>query len=208
MRYAVPEFTRGQVNAAGRDLIAPRPEELPVGYPPVTEEDRRKWDVWDAWMEAREHALVVINNWRSSHSYPLNAFQMTLRHKAAQVDPHALISQRIKRLPAIQLKLHLNPGMDFARMQDIGGCRAVLRSVASVYKLVDLYDKSDLRHTCRRKTDYIAKPRDSGYRGIHLIYQYKKTSGSPYDGLQIEMQLRTQLQHAWATLGQDAFEVS
>jgi ppGpp synthetase/RelA/SpoT-type nucleotidyltranferase len=198
MPYAVPEFKRGQVNAAGRALVSEIPR-APINYPPISEEDRERWDTWSGWIDARERALVVVNNWRSSHSYPLNVFQGTLRHKAAGVDPRALISQRIKRLPAIELKLRLHPGMEFARMQDIGGCRAVLRSVAAVRRLVGLYEQSELRHTRRRVTDYITNPRDSGYRGIHLIYQYKKESGSPWDGLQIEMQLRSQLQHAWAT---------
>lgn len=198
MPYSVPEHSRGQVNAAGRALVSPRPEG-PIHYPPESPEDRAAWLEWAAWLTARDSVLATVNNWRSSHSYPLNVFSMTLRHKAAGVDPRALISQRIKRLPAIELKLRLNPGMEFARMQDIGGCRAVLRSVPMVYRLAALYDKSDLRHVCRRKTDYIANPRDSGYRGIHLIYQYKRESGSPWDGLQVEMQIRSQLQHAWAT---------
>jgi len=198
MPYAVPEYTRGKVNGAGRELVAPKPEG-PIHYPPESQEDRAAWLALAAWYTSREAVLAVVNNWRSSHSYPLNVLQMTLRHKAGRVDPRALISQRIKRLPAIELKLRLHPDMEFARMQDIGGCRAVLRSVPMVYRLVGLYDSSDLRHTCRRKTDYIKTARDSGYRGIHLIYQYKKQSGSPWDGLQIEMQIRSQLQHAWAT---------
>jgi len=33
--------------------------------------------------------LDVINNWRSSHSFPLNTFQVTLRRKASQVDVNA-----------------------------------------------------------------------------------------------------------------------
>jgi len=198
MPYSVPEYSRGQVNAAGRALVAPRPEG-PIHYPPESLEDRAAWLEWAAWSVARESVLATVNNWRSSPSYPLNVFSMTLRHKAANVDPRALISQRIKRLPAIELKLRLHPDMEFARMQDVGGCRAVLRSAPMVYRLVALYDKSDLRHVCRRKTDYIASPRDSGYRGIHLIYQYKREAGSPWNGLQIEMQIRSQLQHAWAT---------
>jgi len=126
-------------------------------------------------------------------------FYRTLQKKATEVDNHALVSQRIKRLAAIRLKLQLNSGMALSRMQDIGGCRAVLRSVPSVRRLIEVYRASALRHTLRRETDYIAQPRKSGYRGIHLIYRYRGRNPCPYDGMEIEMQIRSRLQHAWAT---------
>ena len=39
-------------------------------------------------------------------------------------------------------------------------------------------------------SDYIVSPRDSGYRGVHVIVEY--------GGRQIEVQLRTRAMHAWA----------
>ena len=36
----------------------------------------------------------------------------------------------------------------------------------------------------------MTQPRDSGYRAVHLWTRY--------DGLRVEVQLRTQMQHAWA----------
>ena len=47
--------------------------------------------------------------------------------------------------------------------------------------------------------DYIAKPKISGYRGIHLIYKYNSEKIADYNGLYIEIQIRSKLQHAWAT---------
>ena len=43
------------------------------------------------------------------------------------------------------------------------------------------------------------QPRASGYRGIHLVYRYHSDRNDVYNGLQIELQLRTPTQHAWAT---------
>ncbi len=40
--------------------------------------------------------------------------------------------------------------------------------------------------------DYIINPKASGYRGVHLIFKCK-------NGFSIELQVRTQIQHAWAT---------
>jgi hypothetical protein len=48
--------------------------------------------------------------------------------------------------------------------------------------------------------DYIKAPRsEDGYRSIHLIYKYRNPRAPEYDGLRIEMQIRTKLQHIWAT---------
>jgi hypothetical protein len=62
-------------------------------------------------------------------------------------------------------------------------------------------DKSRIKHKLATCDDYIAKPPKSGYRGIHLVYRYysDKRNTQVYNGLKIEMQLRSRYQHAWAT---------
>ena len=47
--------------------------------------------------------------------------------------------------------------------------------------------------------NYIDNPKESGYRGVHLVYRYYSDKKQDYNSLKIEMQLRSQLQHAWAT---------
>lgn len=89
--------------------------------------------------------------------------------------------------------------MKLTQMQDIGGCRAILENVRQVRELVDSFKSSDLKHRLLTEDDYIASPRDSGYRGVHLVYSYNSDRSETYNGLKIEMQIRSQLQHAWAT---------
>jgi ppGpp synthetase/RelA/SpoT-type nucleotidyltranferase len=84
-------------------------------------------------------------------------------------------------------------------MQDIGGLRAVVREVDYVYKLRDLLLKGRFLHKLVREDDYIRKPKASGYRSLHLVYRYANKYAPEYTGLQIEIQLRTELQHIWAT---------
>ena len=74
-------------------------------------------------------------------------------------------------------------------------------SVARVRALHSRYNESDLRHERIREYDYIQEPRDTGYRSIHLVYEYftENKAKEPYNGLLIEVQLRSRLQHAWAT---------
>jgi hypothetical protein len=84
-------------------------------------------------------------------------------------------------------------------MQDLGGCRAVMTNVAQVKRLVASMKKSEMKHILFRETDYIEKPQKSGYRGVHLIYRYKSDKVSTWNDLKIEIQIRSNEQHAWAT---------
>ncbi len=60
--------------------------------------------------------------------------------------------------------------------------------------------ESDIKHKLERRTnDYIASPQPTGYRGIHLVYRYNSDRSETYNGLLIEVQLRSPLQHASAT---------
>jgi RelA/SpoT family protein len=178
--WAEPKFSRADVDAAGNTLreFMSRSDAVPAGL---------------------DHALEVINNWRSAHSFPLNSLQVGLRDNAHAVFRDALIAQRIKRLASIALKLHRLKRLQLTGIQDIGGCRAVLSSVSHVRRLDERYRKSRSKHVLVRRKDFIGEPKESGYRGIHLIYCYHSDRKTTYNGLQIEMQLRSRIQHAWAT---------
>src|SRR5438552_1006717 len=152
--------------------------------------------------EETEDAFDVVNNWRSCHAFPLNTLQMALRRKADRINTgkeRALVAQRIKRLPAIIKKLERFPKLKLSVLQDIGGCRAVVSNISQVHALRTEWDRGDLRHKLVNETDYLASPKRSGYRGIHLIYEYNSDRSKTYNGLKIEIQLRSRFQHAWAT---------
>ena len=179
MAWATPEFERSDVDAAGRQLA------------------QMQFPVSDA---GGREALEIINNWRSSHSYPLNTFQMTLRRKARQIEHDAIVAQRIKRLESIHAKLARQPSMRMTQMQDIAGCRAVFKDMSSIETLVSMYRESKAGHRLKSEKNYILSPKPDGYRCHHLVYVYKGTdSTKDYTGLQVEIQIRTQAQHAWAT---------
>ncbi len=84
-------------------------------------------------------------------------------------------------------------------MQDVGGCRAVVDNIARVRRIQASYRNSYIRHNLVNTDDYINTPAPSGYRGLHLIYRYLSDKNPRYNNLQIEVQLRSRLQHAWAT---------
>jgi len=148
-----------------------------------------------------DEAMDVAGNWRSSHGYPLQSVWTTLRVRAKNVDPKSLVAKRQKRMPSIIAKLARFDDMQLARMHDLGGCRAVVSSVRRVDKLVKMYADQPLKTLEFVKPyDYIREPKDDGYRSVHLVYKYQGDSqNGAFRGLRIEIQIRSRLQHAWAT---------
>lgn len=149
----------------------------------------------------RIQAMELANRWRACHAYPINTFQSTLRNNVKRFGKSVIVAQRLKRMPTIIDKLKRYPTMNLTTMQDIGGVRAVLRNINEVYQLAKIYkNKSRFRHEIIDERDYIQHPRDEdGYRSLHLIYRYKNPRNPDYDRLKIELQIRTRLQHTWAT---------
>lgn len=149
-------------------------------------------------------ASGVLDNFRSLHVEPLNVFQNTLRKRLKKLGlEDSIVAQRIKRKPTILEKLQRFGSMRLDQMDDIGGIRAIVDNMAQLQELRKLYTEGahKLLHALQREDDYISAPKSSGYRGVHLVFRYqtKKEDKAGYNGLRIEMQLRTQLQHTWAT---------
>ena len=84
-------------------------------------------------------------------------------------------------------------------MQDIGGCRAIVSSVDEVRKLSNNMEGSRTKNGLDHIDNYVEKPQRSGYRGIHHIYRFNTNAVPECNGLKIEVQLRSPLQHALAT---------
>jgi len=190
MVWVVPQNPRSSVNLGGK-LLAGRPVEIGAlarFQAPYSD---------GGWVDIYR-MLDVVNNWRAAHSYPHNAATTTLKRKAGRVYLHALVSQRIKRLVSIRAKLERFPDLNLSQIQDIGGCRAIVSTVHQVRRLERMYTDYPIAENIQRIDDYIDEPRDSGYRGIHLIYKYQGMKPQ-WEGLKIEIQLRSRRMHAWAT---------
>lgn len=140
-------------------------------------------------------AMDILNVWREVHAYPLaEAEKRIIQHIAEAEIKNTIVARRLKRTPSIIGKLKRFPSMKLERINDIGGCRAVLNTNKQVYELLQLLIDDD-QIDIKTVTDYIKKPKESGYRGIHLICKYITENGA----ILIEIQLRSQVQHAWAT---------
>lgn len=146
-------------------------------------------------------AYGVIQNWRSCHAMPLLTFRMALRNRANRVEPKAIVAQRLKRFSSVMNKLVREPNMKLSQMQDLGGCRAIMSTVEAVQTLYGLYADDLAEDHTWKCYDYIRRPKPDGYRGIHIVGRYKAGAkkNEAWNGQRIEIQLRSKLQHAFAT---------
>lgn len=146
-------------------------------------------------------AMEVLSLWRSLHVYPISGFQTLLCNKIKDLNiKQSVVAQRLKRTPSIIRKLQRNPSMSLARMQDLGGIRAIVPTVQDVYALHNAVVNAHHKHEAiLPPTDYIKSPKEDGYRSLHQCFKYFNDARPELNGLVIEVQIRTQLQHYWAT---------
>ncbi len=175
------KYSRSQINKAGKALLE-GPEK---GFP---------------YFDASQ----MIDDWRSLHMRPLEELVSCVTAILADSNVVAAFSShRLKRMTSIVAKLRHSTGMGLGGVQDIGGARFVFEDIATLIKARDIISSAhfDSFVQDRKIYDYVTRegigPKPSGYRSIHFVYKY--VSDDPvYDGLRIELQLRTRLQHDWA----------
>ena len=175
-------YTKGQINRAGLILTSD----------PTSEQD---------FITSTE----ILNYWRTIHIHTLDSFKRRLDVLSRNIDRNTSTVYRLKRRFSIVKKLKRSydenlEHMNLTRMQDIAGCRVVLPNMELMIKLK--FDIDGQIHSEKIKEyDYIKNPKDDGYRSIHLIYRHRATTNINkfYNGFLVEIQLRTKLQHLWAT---------
>ena len=148
----------------------------------------------DAFYEAAD----ILSFWRFSHEVALEKAFLLIQDVSLRHDKEAIFAKRLKRMVSIVRKLKRFQKMKLKNMQDIGGCRIILTSEKRLRKVLrDLRKKPEFRlEKGFRAKDYIQKPKDDGYRGYHLIGKFEDAKGQVKS---IEIQLRTQIEHYWAT---------
>lgn len=187
MAWPTPLYSKNRVRTAGKRVKEAF--------------DNRKGAIFWEFHVSREEFLV-IENWRASHGAVLNTAQAWLRLLDRTQKP--IIGQRLKRSETILDKITSGRSLDLSTMNDIAGVRAIFRSVDEIYEFRSRMRASRAQHKLAHddeKFNYIDSPKSTGYRGIHEVMerQVSSKSGSAWNGLKFEIQLRTMVQHAWAT---------
>lgn len=147
---------------------------------------------------ARAEALTVAEAWRRAHAYPMNTWQVRMRRYTKGLVGSSVV-QRLKRMPSIEKKLQRFDNMQLSTIQDLGGVRVIVPRVADVRALQrKLLDRPG-EHQLTGMEDYLAEPKPDGYRSVHLVHAYGTRPPTPWEGLRVEIQIRTRIQHIWAT---------
>lgn len=141
-------------------------------------------------------ALGIAHRWRRQHALPTEECFRSLLGATEAIGAPSL-SFRLKRMESIIGKIK-RPGKHYqlGTMDDIGGCRVIVDDMPQLEEAVWA-----IRSTLRLKEgdgamkDYTRRPRESGYRSCHLVTMNR---GDDRD-YRVEVQVRTKLQHLWAT---------
>lgn len=143
--------------------------------------------------------LNMLQDYRQTFQDPISRVFNFVLTESRQIDKNCIVTYRIKRIDTIVEKLHrfhqnTQGPMQLSRMWDIAGCRCIFNSHdnGKLYKLLDVI-RDEFGNDCKVK-DYIKTPKSSGYRSIH-IYVKDALTNKP-----VEIQIRNQEQHNWATL--------
>lgn len=148
-----------------------------------------------------ERAINIIDDWRTLHLIALDELQNSIVPLLKKNNIRIFAaSRRLKRISSILNKLDRNPQSGLGTMQDIGGLRIIVPTMGNLNKAYSIITNNvpEYFEFTKAPMNYIEKPKNiSGYRSIHFIYKFHSTN-SDVDGMKIELQLRTKLQHSWA----------
>ena len=177
-KYELPQYSRSKIEKAGKVIS--------------------RFD--DSSPEFNEF-LPVVDNWRAAHAYALDNISEIVSELLKE-DENSFVVHRLKRLDSIIGKLKRTENTGLFRMQDLGGCRVIVDNLDKVYKTVNNVKQRlvELGHTIHKEYDYISIPREiSGYRSYHIVVKFHCKEEPLYEGLFVEIQIRTKLEHIWAT---------
>ncbi|MBO5734095.1 MAG: GTP pyrophosphokinase family protein [Clostridia bacterium] len=119
-------------------------------------------------------------------------------------NPISAIKSRLKTFKSIREKLIKN---DFPltvnsveeNLNDVAGVRVICSFERDVYLLAEaLLSQDDIELIAKK--DYIAHPKDNGYRSLHLIVAVPIYLVNEKRTMRVEIQLRTIAMDSWATL--------
>lgn len=89
-----------------------------------------------------------------------------------------------------------------ARLHDIAGLRVVLSGIDAVYRFADILRASPAWQFVSER-DYIAAPKESGYRSLHLVMLVPVCRNGRSASVPVEIQLRTPAMDMWACVEHD-----
>lgn len=186
---AAPEEKRLRVAREVFDIYAPLAHRLGIGY--------LKWELEDLafrYLEPIEYKRIarLLAERRADRQVYIDEVMDTLRDELQRVGIEGNVSGRAKHIYSIWKKMQ-RKSISFSKVYDIRAVRVLVPTVADCYTLLGIVH-SKWRNISEEFDDYIASPKDNGYRSLHTAVV------GPRNRI-VEIQIRTFEMHDEAEFG-------
>lgn len=184
-----PEEKRYRVAREVFDIYAPLAHRLGIGH--------IKWELEDLsfrYLEPHKYKQIarLLDERRLDRQEYIEAVMVQLRRELEDAGIDGDISGRVKHIYSIWRKMQ-NKGLDFNQIYDVRAVRILVPQVRDCYTALGIIH-SLWRHVPNEFDDYIANPKENGYRSLH-------TAVLGPEGKVLEVQIRTHAMHEEAELG-------
>lgn len=163
-------------------------------------------DLSPAQKELAEGMVRVNHLYRSALKVAVTQMEILDEEFAGLYDhsPIHHIEYRIKTLDSIVEKLkrrghEVTIDNIYAHITDVAGIRVICNYLDDIYYLRSLLTRNE-SFKVLREADYIHRPKDTGYRSLHLIVEVPFVISEGTLKLPVEIQLRTIAMDMWASL--------
>ncbi|MBP9956209.1 GTP diphosphokinase [Geopseudomonas guangdongensis] len=171
------------------DIYAPLAHRLGIGH--------IKWELEDLsfrYLEPVQYKQIatLLHERRLDREQYINSVMQQLRDELSATGIEADISGRAKHIYSIWRKMQ-RKGLEFSQIYDVRAVRVLVPEVRDCYTALGIVHTL-WRHIPKEFDDYIANPKENGYRSLH-------TAVIGPEGKVLEVQIRTESMHEEAELG-------
>lgn len=122
----------------------------------------------------------------------------------SEYSPIEFTTGRVKKISSILEKasrLGMPLSMIETEMEDIAGLRIMCQFIEDIYVVAGIIKERDGKDfKLLYEKDYIANPKESGYKSYHMILEYTVFTSSGAKNIKVEIQIRTLAMNFWATI--------
>ncbi len=184
-----PDDKRYRVAREVFDIYAPLAHRLGIGH--------IKWELEDLsfrYLEPEQYKQIakLLHERRLDREQYINSVMSQLREELDATGIEADISGRVKHIYSIWRKMQ-RKGLEFSQIYDVRAVRILVPEVRDCYTALGIVHTL-WRHIPKEFDDYIANPKENGYRSLH-------TAVIGPEGKVLEVQIRTHAMHEEAELG-------